>query len=114
MPPGPLQLDAHADLGETGPDDDDVRLAHRMNVTPPHGRTAPAGLTPTAIEPVVGVHFYSERMRYGFVVPYADSREFSELAALGEQRGWDGVFTWEALFGVDAWVSLAAAAMVTE
>lgn len=53
-------------------------------------------------------------MRYGFVVPYADSREFSELAALGEQRGWDGVFTWEALFGVDAWVSLAAAAMVTE
>lgn len=53
-------------------------------------------------------------MRYGFVVPYADSRDFAELARLGEQSGWDGVFTWEALFGVDAWVSLAAAAMVTE
>ncbi len=53
-------------------------------------------------------------MRYGFVVPYADSREFAELAALGEQQGWDGVFTWEAVFGVDAWVSLAAAAMATE
>lgn len=53
-------------------------------------------------------------MRYGFVVPYADSREFAEVAALGEQHGWDGIFTWEAVFGVDAWVSLAAAAMVTE
>ncbi len=53
-------------------------------------------------------------MRYGFVVPYADSREFAGLAALGEQQGWDGVFTWEAVFGVDAWVSLAAAAMATE
>src|SRR5215510_11917380 len=53
-------------------------------------------------------------MKFGFVVPYADSREFAELAALGEQRGWDAVFTWEALFGVDAWVSLAAAALATE
>jgi alkanesulfonate monooxygenase SsuD/methylene tetrahydromethanopterin reductase-like flavin-dependent oxidoreductase (luciferase family) len=53
-------------------------------------------------------------MRFGFVVPYADSRAFSELAILGERCGWDGVFTWEAVWGVDAWVSLAAAAMVTE
>jgi alkanesulfonate monooxygenase SsuD/methylene tetrahydromethanopterin reductase-like flavin-dependent oxidoreductase (luciferase family) len=36
------------------------------------------------------------------------------MAVLGEQSGWDGVFTWEALFGVDAWVTLGAAAMVTE
>lgn len=48
------------------------------------------------------------------MVPYADAREFAGIAALGERSGWDGVFTWEALFGVDAWVSLAAAAMVTE
>jgi luciferase-like monooxygenase len=54
------------------------------------------------------------RMRYGFVVPFADAREFAELARLGEARGWDGVFTWEALWGVDAWVTLGAAAMVTE
>jgi len=53
-------------------------------------------------------------MRFGFVVPYADSREFAELAVLGEQHGWDAVFTWEAVYGVDAWVSLAAAAMETE
>jgi alkanesulfonate monooxygenase SsuD/methylene tetrahydromethanopterin reductase-like flavin-dependent oxidoreductase (luciferase family) len=53
-------------------------------------------------------------MRYGFVVPFADAREFAKLAQLGEQRGWDGVFTWEALWGVDAWVTLGAAAMVTE
>jgi hypothetical protein len=53
-------------------------------------------------------------MRYGFVVPFADSREFAGLAALGERYGWDAVFTWETLYGVDAWVSLAAAAMVTE
>lgn len=53
-------------------------------------------------------------MRFGFVVPYADAREFADLAAAGEQHGWDGVFTWEAVWGVDAWVALGAAAMVTE
>jgi len=53
-------------------------------------------------------------VRFGFVVPHADAREFAELAALGERRGWDGVFTWEAVWGVHAWVALGAAAMVTE
>lgn len=53
-------------------------------------------------------------MRFGFVVPYADTREFAEFAALGEHRGWDAVFTWEAVWGVHAWVTLGAAAMVTE
>jgi alkanesulfonate monooxygenase SsuD/methylene tetrahydromethanopterin reductase-like flavin-dependent oxidoreductase (luciferase family) len=54
-------------------------------------------------------------MRFGFVVPYAaEAREFADLAALGERHRWDGAFTWEALWGVDAWVSLAAAAMQTE
>lgn len=53
-------------------------------------------------------------MKFGFVIPYADTREFAELAALGEQRGWDGVFTWEGVWGVHAWVTLGAAAMVTE
>ena len=53
-------------------------------------------------------------MRFGFVVPHADAREFAEIAALGERHGWDGVFTWEAVFGVHAWATLAAAAMVTE
>jgi alkanesulfonate monooxygenase SsuD/methylene tetrahydromethanopterin reductase-like flavin-dependent oxidoreductase (luciferase family) len=53
-------------------------------------------------------------MRFGFVVPYANAREFAELAALGERCGWDGVFTWEAVWGEHAWVTLGAAAMVTE
>jgi alkanesulfonate monooxygenase SsuD/methylene tetrahydromethanopterin reductase-like flavin-dependent oxidoreductase (luciferase family) len=53
-------------------------------------------------------------MRFGFVVPYANAREFAELAALGERHGWDGVFTWEAVWGEHAWVTLSAAAMVTE
>lgn len=52
-------------------------------------------------------------MRFGFVVPFADPVEFAELAVLGEGCGWDGIFTWEALWGVDAWVTLGAAAMVT-
>jgi hypothetical protein len=52
-------------------------------------------------------------MRYGFVVPFADSREFADVAALGEAHGWDGIFTWESLYGVEAWVTLAAAAMTT-
>lgn len=52
-------------------------------------------------------------MRYGFVVPFADARQFAELAALGEERGWDAVFTWESLYGEHAWVAMAAAAMRT-
>jgi hypothetical protein len=53
------------------------------------------------------------RLRYGFVVPHAEAREFAEIAALGESSGWDGVFTWESLWGVHAWVTLGAAAMTT-
>jgi len=53
-------------------------------------------------------------VRKGLVVPYADSRDFADLAALAEEHGWDAIFTWEALWGVDAWMSLTAAAMQTE
>ena len=52
-------------------------------------------------------------MQFGFVVPFADVGEFAELAALGEQHGWDGIFTWESQWGVDAWVTLGAAACAT-
>ena len=52
-------------------------------------------------------------MRFGFVVPYASARQFAELSALGEGRGWDAVFTWEAVWGESAWVTLGAAAMTT-
>jgi alkanesulfonate monooxygenase SsuD/methylene tetrahydromethanopterin reductase-like flavin-dependent oxidoreductase (luciferase family) len=54
-------------------------------------------------------------MRFGFVVPYAaEAREFADLAALGERAGWDAAFSWEALWGVEAWIALGAAAMQTE
>ncbi len=52
-------------------------------------------------------------MRFGFVVPYAEALDFAEIAGLAESRGWDGVFTWEALWGVHAWVTLGAASMTT-
>ncbi|CCH76210.1 Luciferase-like monooxygenase [Nostocoides japonicum T1-X7] len=52
-------------------------------------------------------------MRYGFVVPFASERQFVELARLGEARGWDAVFSWEAVHGPDAWVTLGAAAVET-
>ncbi len=52
-------------------------------------------------------------MRFGFVVPHATAREFTEVAALGEEHGWDAVFTWEAVWGEHAWVTLGAAAMAT-
>lgn len=52
-------------------------------------------------------------MRHGFVVPFASEREFVELARLGETRGWDAVFSWEAVYGQDAWVTLGAAAVAT-
>jgi alkanesulfonate monooxygenase SsuD/methylene tetrahydromethanopterin reductase-like flavin-dependent oxidoreductase (luciferase family) len=53
-------------------------------------------------------------MRFGFVVPFPGARQFAELAALGEAHGWDAVFTWEAVWGEHAWVTLAAAAMMTQ
>ena len=53
-------------------------------------------------------------MRYGFVLPSGDARAAAELAREAEQAGWDGFFVWEPVWGVDAWVSLTAAAMVTE
>ncbi|TCC50038.1 LLM class flavin-dependent oxidoreductase [Kribbella capetownensis] len=53
-------------------------------------------------------------MRYGFVLPMGDARDAAELAALAEESGWDGFFVWEAVWGIDAWVMLGAAAMTTE
>jgi hypothetical protein len=52
-------------------------------------------------------------VQYGFVVPWADAAEVGELASVAEQHGWDGLFVWEPVWGVDAWVSLAVAACRT-
>ena len=52
-------------------------------------------------------------MRYGFVVPWADADEVGDLAAAAEESGWDGLFVWEPVWGVDAWISLGLAAVRT-
>ncbi len=52
-------------------------------------------------------------MKFGFVIPWADADEVGELAAVAEECGWDGVFVWEPVWGVDAWVSLGLAAVRT-
>ncbi|EFO80498.1 luciferase-like protein [Oscillochloris trichoides DG-6] len=53
-------------------------------------------------------------MRYGFVMPFGDARTIAQAALMAEEVGWDGIFVWEPVWGVDAWVALAAAAMVTQ
>jgi alkanesulfonate monooxygenase SsuD/methylene tetrahydromethanopterin reductase-like flavin-dependent oxidoreductase (luciferase family) len=53
-------------------------------------------------------------MKYGFVLPDGDARTAADVARAAEEAGWDGFFVWEPVWGVDAWVCLTAAAMVTE
>ena len=52
-------------------------------------------------------------MRYGMILPGGNSNEQLEQAVLAEESGWDGVFVWEAAYGVDAWSLLAAMAVRT-
>ncbi|HZC05904.1 MAG TPA: LLM class flavin-dependent oxidoreductase [Ktedonobacterales bacterium] len=53
-------------------------------------------------------------MRYGFVLPGGDARLVAESARIAEAAGWDGFFVADCVWGVDPWVSLTAAAMLTE
>jgi alkanesulfonate monooxygenase SsuD/methylene tetrahydromethanopterin reductase-like flavin-dependent oxidoreductase (luciferase family) len=53
-------------------------------------------------------------MRSGVVISAGTAREFADLAIAAEEAGWDAIFTWEAVWGPDAWVTLTAAAMVTQ
>ena len=52
-------------------------------------------------------------MKYGFVLPSGDARTAADMARAAEEAGWDAFFVWEPVWGVDAWVCLAAAAVVT-
>jgi alkanesulfonate monooxygenase SsuD/methylene tetrahydromethanopterin reductase-like flavin-dependent oxidoreductase (luciferase family) len=52
-------------------------------------------------------------MRFGVILPGGTADEQLEQAVLAEQSGWDGVFVWEAAYGVDAWSLLAAMAAAT-
>ena len=53
-------------------------------------------------------------LKFGFILPNGDARTAANLAQEAEQAGWDGFFVPEAPWHVDAWVSLAAAAMCTQ
>ena len=53
-------------------------------------------------------------MKYGFVIPSGDARTVANVAKSAESAGWDAIFVWEPVWGVDAWICLTAAAMVTE
>ena len=52
-------------------------------------------------------------MKFGFVVPWGDADDVGELASAAENAGWDGLFVWEPVWGVDAWISLGLAAVRT-
>lgn len=47
------------------------------------------------------------------ILPGGTAREQLEQAVLAERAGWDGVFVWEAAYGIDAWALLAAMAVRT-
>lgn len=53
-------------------------------------------------------------MKYGFVLPYGDAATAADFATAAEAAGWDGFFVWEAVWGWDAWMMLAAAALRTQ
>jgi Luciferase-like monooxygenase len=52
-------------------------------------------------------------MRFGMILPGGGAAEQLDQARLAEESGWDGVFVWEAAYGVDAWSLLAAMAVST-
>lgn len=53
-------------------------------------------------------------MKYGFVFPGNDPRTAVACAREAEAAGWDGFFVWDAVWGMDPWAALAAAAVETE
>jgi alkanesulfonate monooxygenase SsuD/methylene tetrahydromethanopterin reductase-like flavin-dependent oxidoreductase (luciferase family) len=52
-------------------------------------------------------------MKVGVILPGGTATEQLEQAVLAERADWDGVFVWEAAYGVDAWSLLAAMAART-
>ncbi len=52
-------------------------------------------------------------LRCGIVLPFFDAVDAAEAAVAAEAAGWAGVFLAETVWGVDAWIALAAAATRT-
>src|SRR5215472_2659093 len=55
----------------------------------------------------------SKGILHGVVLPGGTATEQLELGMLAERAGWDGVFVWEAAYGVEPWCLLAAIAVST-
>jgi alkanesulfonate monooxygenase SsuD/methylene tetrahydromethanopterin reductase-like flavin-dependent oxidoreductase (luciferase family) len=55
-----------------------------------------------------------QAMRTGMILPGGSATQQLELALVAEAAGWDGVFVWEAAYGIDAWGLLSAIAVRTE
>lgn len=53
-------------------------------------------------------------MKMGVVVPLKDAKRAAAWAVDAEQAGWDGFFIGEAIWSIDAWLTLAAAAVQTQ
>lgn len=53
-------------------------------------------------------------MQFGVTLPYLDPQIVADLAVEIEAAGWDGLFVWDAIWGLDCWVCLTAAAMKTQ
>ena len=53
-------------------------------------------------------------LRTGVVISAGSARDFAELAVAAEKAGWDAIFTYEAVWGQDAWITMTAAVMRTE
>jgi len=52
-------------------------------------------------------------VKYGVTLPYGDARITANLAQQAEKAGWDGVFVGDAVWCVDPFIQLTAAAMST-
>src|SRR4051794_37359991 len=52
-------------------------------------------------------------LSFGIILPGGTATEQLAQAVAAERAGWDGVFVWEAAYGIDAWSLLAAMAAVT-
>jgi hypothetical protein len=53
-------------------------------------------------------------MKYGLHMPLVDPHTLAEMAVEGEAAGWDGIYVWDMIWGIDVWVALAAVALQTE
>jgi hypothetical protein len=59
-------------------------------------------------------HEVDEVMQIGIILPGGTAEEQLAQAVLADETGWDGVFVWEAAYGVDAWTLLGAMAARTQ